>query len=155
VFVPMEIPLLEYVNGKALRAHLAGQSMFANSIGGEMEECPPSAVSAEEYRAQALTSTVLHAASSDLRPGIADDIRGEFPAEGRTSGDARTVEVEREFETPSRWPPKAGTTPFHCGRKSRTLAGRPVAIEASARSSIRARERPSARKLSPINLFGF
>ena len=66
LFVPMGNPLLEYVKGRALRAHLAGLSMFAKSFCNETEKFPPSAASGEEYRAQALTSTVLHAASSDL-----------------------------------------------------------------------------------------
>jgi len=104
--MPTEIFLLEYANGLALRAHLACLSMFATSFGDETEESPPSAASANAFRAQALTSTVLHAASSDLLPGIADNIHCEFPR-GRSDkrGWAGRFEVEHVLEIPQHLPP--------------------------------------------------
>jgi hypothetical protein len=65
-FCAVRGPWLEYVNGLALRARLAGLTMVVTSFGDEKRESPPAAASAKAYRAQALTSTVLHARLSDL-----------------------------------------------------------------------------------------
>jgi hypothetical protein len=108
-FVPAGIPGLECDNSPTLRAHPAGLSMVATSVSDEAEDPPPSAASAEAHRTQVLTSTVRHAASSDLLPEIADHIRFESSGDGRTRRAVRTVEVELEFETPSLRPPQAGT----------------------------------------------
>jgi hypothetical protein len=82
--VPPGVPLLECANAPAQRAHWAGLPMFATSFGNGTAESPPSAASADAFRAQALTSTVPHAGSSDLRPGIADHFRFEHSRDGRT-----------------------------------------------------------------------
>jgi hypothetical protein len=65
-FCAVRGPWLEYANGLALRARLAGLTMVGTSFGNVKGESPPSAAGAKEYRARALTSTVLHAALSDL-----------------------------------------------------------------------------------------
>jgi hypothetical protein len=75
LFVPSKTPLLECDNSPTLRMHPAGMPIFATSFSDETESFPPSAASAEVFRAQALTSTVRHAALSDLLSRIADDIR--------------------------------------------------------------------------------
>ena len=51
-----------------IRVHPAGLKMVAQAFSDETEDSPPLAASAEVFRAQALTSTVRHAASSDLLP---------------------------------------------------------------------------------------
>ncbi len=94
-----------------MRTHLACPKRFVTSFGNEIEESAPSAASAEAYRAQALTPTVLHATSSDLLPRDSNDFGFESSEEGRTSGAVRTVEAEPEFGTPSCQPPRAG---YHC-----------------------------------------
>src|SRR5580704_4772846 len=69
LFVPLGVRLLECGNALSLRGHLAGLAMFAKSFGDETGDSPPLAAGDEAFRARALTSTVRHAASSDLRPG--------------------------------------------------------------------------------------
>jgi hypothetical protein len=73
------IPLVPRASQRALRTRLAGPKMFATSFGNETRKPPPSAASAEAYRVQALTSTTLHAASSDLLPEDSDDFGFESP----------------------------------------------------------------------------
>jgi hypothetical protein len=64
--------LLECANAPAQRAHRAGPKMFPTPFSDEARESPPSAASATAFRAQALTSTVRHAALSDLACAFAD-----------------------------------------------------------------------------------
>ena len=69
-FCAVRGPWLEYANGVALRAGLAGLTMVGTSFGDAKRESPPAAAGAEAYRARALTSTVLHARLSDLPLGF-------------------------------------------------------------------------------------
>lgn len=115
-FCAVRGPWLEYANRPALRAPLAGLIMVETSFGDVTVESPPSAAVAKEYRARALTSTVLHAGLSDRRRN---------PRGGRTCGAVRTVEVERELESPQQLPPKEATRWSARRRHSRTFSGQP------------------------------
>ena len=66
------------VTGCPLRALWAGLIGIVTSFGSEARESPPSAARADDYRAQALTPTVLHAALSDLTCAMQ---RGRLPKE--------------------------------------------------------------------------
>jgi hypothetical protein len=72
-------------------------------------------------------------------PRISERHSLQSPTPGWTSGAARTVEVELEFETPSLWPPQAGTHcpapdgfPEHC-QASRVRAERQRSLNSSKR----------------------
>jgi len=144
-FVPPGIPLLEYKNGPAPRAHPAGLSIFATSFGNKIEESLPSAASAEEHRAQALTSTVLHAASSDLVPKLRMTFVAHFPGEvGQVGlrGRLRSNSSSKLLH-PGR---RRRELIARCRRPSGPFSGQPVALAAPGHSRIRAGDLPSAGK---------
>jgi len=115
--------------------------MFATSFGDEAEESPPPAASAEAYRAQALTSTALHAHMSDLSRSDRNDHTSEFPnpvGQGGMCGRLRSNSSSKVLST--------------CRRRRRliccvaegsrdSLSGQPKLFAAPACSRIRVRDR--------------
>jgi hypothetical protein len=116
-------------------------------------ESPPSEANAKDYRAQALTSTILHARLSDLSSKQQDHCVTEIPRRGRTSGRLRTVEVELEFETPSLWPPKEATLLCSAQKEVANIVGRARCVRSDGDFVDSSEGCQTARKLLPIKLF--
>ena len=125
---------LEYGKAPALRARLAGLTMVGTSFGDGRRESPPAAAGAEEYRARALTSTVLHADLSDLPSRIGYRVRLRITRGGPL-------------------PPKEATRWSACRRNFRTFSGQPNAFEAIARVEFESARVIGKRVVTDQNIF--